>query len=757
MIQNECYCDLYDKPDGRDINWKFLGTSRKSYSKLSRHQVYLHTIDKKSPFEIEKTSKSETKPPQTPPWYTDLSSLVTMRSTEGLLSYHSIFEDISHILLVSESFDHTLTKHRSAIQSSEYDIIRIANQLLTGIIKLDKAGVRRYNLNPDLIVVEKYGNRWHAKMSVYGDLCLLMASKSNTNSVNSDHSVNMAFQVSNLIYYMATGDNYGPNTKTSTVSSLSTPTKDLILGILKSPSSKDIYKLRQHMLDTLGGKPLAIDSNTLQSTLGSTYTGTVDDAYRHGKGEYICADGNKLAGDWRFGKLHGDATISLTDRSRYIGTVENGRYHGTGEYRFDNGDVYVGAFDRDRYRGHGKFVYHTGYVYEGMFENDGPSGEGTLRMQDKIIYRGQWRNGVYNGIGLKSYANGDVYEGNFNLGNKEGSGEYKFLDGSTYKGTYKLGRKSGDKCELVHYIGTIYKGPFEAGLKSGKGEFEFPDGRVYIGDFKADHFHGKGKLTWKIDNQANTKHSFGHEESFGSPASKSKAGSWTYEGDWIRGQPHGDGVHTYADGSIYTGNFVDGKRRGRGKLVTYRKEIFDGEWMNDLPNGKGDMIYASGETYTGGWYDGNKNGKGFLKNSDGEEYKGEFMNNIYQGRGKLKMLNGIVYEGEFNQGCIEGHGTLKFNKTSYYQGDFKDSKFDGYGQFLDSEGVMSEGNWKQSQRNGLVKTIYKDGRYEEGYYKHDRLHGTLMMRDKDGQETIAKYISGLKVKNSEKRVSIEGK
>merc|ERR1711964_107356 len=54
-----------------------------------------------------------------------------------------------------------------------------------------------------------------------------------------------------------------------------------------------------------------------------------------------------------------------------------------------------------------------------------------------------------------------------------------------------------------------------------------------------------------------------------------------YDGEWMKGLPHGYGEMTWADGDVY-----------------------DGEWKNGRPCGYGEMTYANGDVYVGNFKKG---------------------------------------------------------------------------------------------------------------------------------------------------------
>ena len=88
----------------------------------------------------------------------------------------------------------------------------------------------------------------------------------------------------------------------------------------------------------------------------------------------------------------------------------------------------------------------------------------------------------------------------------------------------------------------------------------------------------------------------------GKAAGKGKAtGTDSYDGDFVAGLPHGKGTYTWANGNVFNGEFLNGKKEGKGILVIKRENLKDstveGYWENDRYIGKTGapwrMIYKS--------------------------------------------------------------------------------------------------------------------------------------------------------------------
>lgn len=121
----------------------------------------------------------------------------------------------------------------------------------------------------------------------------------------------------------------------------------------------------------------------------------------------------------------------------------------------------------------------------------------------------------------------------------------------------------------------------------------------------------------------------------------------------------------YDDGRVYTGEVVDGKRHGKGKLVWRNGDIYEGDWRDDKRHGKGIFVWTSGNLYEGDWRNDERHGKGKLTWKSGSCYEGDFSNGVRTGKGKIswgeeKKRAGDIYEGDFVNGERTGTGTYTY-------------------------------------------------------------------------------------------------
>jgi hypothetical protein len=80
----------------------------------------------------------------------------------------------------------------------------------------------------------------------------------------------------------------------------------------------------------------------------------------------------------------------------------------------------------------------------------------------------------------------------------------------------------------------------------------------------------------------------------------------SYRGDFLAGKKHGKGTKVMPNGDRYTGDFRDDYRDGRGAYVWSDKtpwagDRYEGEYRRDLRSGWGVYLWNSGDRYEGQW------------------------------------------------------------------------------------------------------------------------------------------------------------
>lgn len=174
------------------------------------------------------------------------------------------------------------------------------------------------------------------------------------------------------------------------------------------------------------------------------------------------------------------------------------------------------------------------------------------------------------------------------------------------------------------------------------------------------------------------------------------------------GRPHTEYKSmSFADGSRYLGETVEG-----------------------IPNGKGTMVFgqsspARGNRYEGNFVNGQFSGKGTYWLNNGDRYEGNFVDGLRSEKGTYWFHNGDRYEGDFVEGQPSGKGTLWFNNSNRYEGDFVDGLPSGKGTYWFHNGDRYEGDMLNNAFYGRGVMTYENGRVEDGIWEKDVFKGPV--------------------------------
>ena len=147
-----------------------------------------------------------------------------------------------------------------------------------------------------------------------------------------------------------------------------------------------------------------------------------------------------------------------------------------------------------------------------------------------------------------------------------------------------------------------------------------------------------------------------------------------YDGEWENNLRQGKGVETWSDGRKFVGTFKDDSK------------VY------------GDFYFADGSTYSGNFVNNELSGFGVLICPGKYNYTGSFMGSLKHGKGKITYENGDFYDGEFYKGKKHGKGVFFWViEESIYEGDWYCDKPHGIGF------VTENGNQK-------VKALFQEGK-----------------------------------------------
>jgi hypothetical protein len=128
-----------------------------------------------------------------------------------------------------------------------------------------------------------------------------------------------------------------------------------------------------------------------------------------------------------------------------------------------------------------------------------------------------------------------------------------------------------------------------------------------------------------------------------------------YDGDWIRGHWQGDGTIRNAMGDVYVGSIVQDLKDGQGTMSYADGRTFMGIFKDDHPV-KGTIAFPDGSKYTGQMMNGLRKGQGAYFFADGSFYEGEFDHNQLHGEGMMTWPDGGWYYGNWVNGVMHGQG-----------------------------------------------------------------------------------------------------
>lgn len=171
---------------------------------------------------------------------------------------------------------------------------------------------------------------------------------------------------------------------------------------------------------------------------------------------------------------------------------------------------------------------------------------------------------------------------------------------------------------------------------------------------------------------------------FGKDSKQTYMGQYNYNGK----RKNGFGIERYKNGSVYVGDFVEGKVSGRGMLITSGKDI-DG---------------VEGATvYVGNWRDGKKNGRGTCYDASGKVvFRGKFANDKPSEASEadnanrsfaIKDIGKDVYLGEMSGNRQDGFGLTLMESGEFVYGSMKNGVRQGIGMVFYTPEVWEVGRW----------------------------------------------------------------
>ena len=181
----------------------------------------------------------------------------------------------------------------------------------------------------------------------------------------------------------------------------------------------------------------------------------------------------------------------------------------------------------------------------------------------------------------------------------------------------------------------------------------------------------------------------------------------------------GTGKITWANGNVFEGTLINGKRNGVGQSVWANGQRYNGDWLDDLQTGKASVQFPDGNQYEGGVVDGRSHGQGRMLYASGDSYSGQFNAGVKEGRGIYIWKSGQQFDGEWKNQTPAGMGRMEFASGAIYEGQFSDGKPNGKGIYKWPGGDQYTGEWRTGKKHGQGSFTWKSGDRWDGIYEND--------------------------------------
>lgn len=219
-----------------------------------------------------------------------------------------------------------------------------------------------------------------------------------------------------------------------------------------------------------------------------------------------------------------------------------------------------------------------------------------------------------------------------------------------------------------------------------------------------------------------------------------------YSGEWKNGFRDGKGVQTWPDGSKYEGDWIEDKANGKGRLSHADGDIYEGDWVNDKANGEGTYMHANGAKYVGQWKDDKQHGHGLETWPDGAKYEGEYKEGKKHGKGKLYFADGSWYDGTFDNNDIHGVGVYVWPDERRYEGEWYRNKMHGKGKTTWPDGRSYVGEYEDDKKHGNGTFEWQDGRKYKGDWRNGKQHGKGLYINQNGEEREGEWFEGKRIR-----------
>ena len=331
------------------------------------------------------------------------------------------------------------------------------------------------------------------------------------------------------------------------------------------------------------------------------YEGEYLNRERHGKGKEYYSNGklkfeveylngkrwNIIGDDINNNKLiNGKGFLKECDKyendvlfeGEYLNGLRNGKGKEYNEYgilifegEYLNGERWKGK----EYKENDDYAYNENDEYNE--ENEEENNEKYNKKNGKVIFEGEYLNGKrWKGKG-KDFDSSTFtleYDGEYLNGERNGKGkEYHWNGSLIYEGEFINNKRNGkgkeyNKDKKIMFDGEFFNGFRLKGKAFIKGKLEFEGDYLLYNKWNGKGYDENGKVIYELINGT------GKVKEYFEPLDR-----LMFEGEYLNGKRNGKGKE-YINGKLeFEGEYLNGKRNGKGKEYINGKLVFEGEFI----------------------------------------------------------------------------------------------------------------------------------------------------------------------------------
>ncbi|KAJ5076696.1 hypothetical protein M0811_00013 [Anaeramoeba ignava] len=221
-----------------------------------------------------------------------------------------------------------------------------------------------------------------------------------------------------------------------------------------------------------------------------------------------------------------------------------------------------------------------------------------------------------------------------------------------------------------------------------------------------------------------------------------------FEGEMLNGKSKGKAKLIYPNGTVYDGGVIAGLKEGPGQITFFCNDTFSGNWTKNKVSGQFTLKYVSGNMLSTSYSHKNPQEYGEFVSPSAGNYQGNFSDFKFHGKGSFTFSNGDKYIGSFQRNMRHDYGGLVCKDGSEYAGYWvNDMRSGKEGTQIYPNGDVYEGEWLNNLRHGNGKfSSHKTTYY--GEWKNDLKHGKgKLFYSRDNVKYFGQFENGLRSGN----------